>query len=555
MSTTTTNYELVKPELSDVADITQMNPNWDKLDQTLKTLSTNTDNHASNKSNPHGVTKAQVGLGNADNTKDSDKSVKYAGTAGKLGSTSTTTSQGSATKPVYFKDGVPVEITHEVNATVPSNAKFTDTTYGTGNTTTSGLTKLYTSTGSNTDGTITQAKLTSLLNEKSDGEHTHNYAGSSSAGGAATTALACTGNSATATKATNDSEGHKISEYYLPRSGGQMSGGIYSNSNNEYMIVCGGEDVNSGGYIRLHSKDDAENLGRVVISANNGTNKSVMRFFPNGDLSIDDKKVITSDGGVFTVGHAIKRDVDSSYIGMYGGTDSSTNARVEVMGKNHEVNPGEFHIYAQNDTNSVALRGKPDGTLTWNAQDVITGAGGTLNGTLYRNGLLATSSSPAQSLWLASGGDVSSGASIYAYGKDASINPGGFRLRAHDGSSYKDLVGKPDGTLTWGGKTVPNIDYMPSTSKITISLSGDQQDYTVPADGWISVSCKTTVSSCIQAFALVNNANNMQISQTMHAKEKMARGFMPVSKGHNITIYWASDGTNTRSMEFVHVNG
>ncbi|MGP1532060.1 MAG: gp53-like domain-containing protein [Treponema sp.] len=37
--------------------------------------------HAGNKSNPHSVTKAQVGLGNVDNTADKDKSVKYAGSA------------------------------------------------------------------------------------------------------------------------------------------------------------------------------------------------------------------------------------------------------------------------------------------------------------------------------------------------------------------------------------------------------------------------------------------------------------------------------------------
>ena len=46
---------------------------------------------------------------------------------------------------------------------------------------------------------ITSSERTSW-NSKASGTHTHNYAGSSSAGGAATTALACTGNAATATK-------------------------------------------------------------------------------------------------------------------------------------------------------------------------------------------------------------------------------------------------------------------------------------------------------------------------------------------------------------------
>lgn len=39
MSTATTNYGLVKPELTDAADITAMNGNWDTLDTKLKEVS------------------------------------------------------------------------------------------------------------------------------------------------------------------------------------------------------------------------------------------------------------------------------------------------------------------------------------------------------------------------------------------------------------------------------------------------------------------------------------------------------------------------------------
>ena len=38
MSTTTTKLGLIKAELSDPADITKMNPNWDKVDETLGNL-------------------------------------------------------------------------------------------------------------------------------------------------------------------------------------------------------------------------------------------------------------------------------------------------------------------------------------------------------------------------------------------------------------------------------------------------------------------------------------------------------------------------------------
>lgn len=39
MSTKTTNYQFIKPALTDPADITTMNENWDKLDQKLRDLS------------------------------------------------------------------------------------------------------------------------------------------------------------------------------------------------------------------------------------------------------------------------------------------------------------------------------------------------------------------------------------------------------------------------------------------------------------------------------------------------------------------------------------
>ena len=79
----------------------------------------------------------------------------------------------------------------------------TNTTYSTGTASTAGLTKLYTETGTATDGTMTQAAIKTALDGKAGsshgthltigtdasnaaaGNHTHKYAGSSSAGGAA----------------------------------------------------------------------------------------------------------------------------------------------------------------------------------------------------------------------------------------------------------------------------------------------------------------------------------------------------------------------------------
>lgn len=181
----------------------------------------------------HTHTKAQVGLGNVDNTADANKSVKHATTADSASSAAALTSNaGSSTQPVYFSGGKPVACSYTLGKSVPADALFTDHTYGNmkgatsssagsaglvpapnigeqlkflradgawvipTNTTYSvgtssylGITKLYTETGSATDGTMTQNAITTALNGKSATGHTHNYAGSSSAGGAATSAI------------------------------------------------------------------------------------------------------------------------------------------------------------------------------------------------------------------------------------------------------------------------------------------------------------------------------------------------------------------------------
>ena len=129
--------------------------------------------------------------------------------------------------------GAWVEVT--VGKQVPTDAKFTDTntTYSNATTTASGLmsssdkTKLDgiatgankitidTALSSTSTNPVQNKVLNTALSGKASSNHTHNYAGASSAGGAATTALNCTGNSATATKATQDSGGQQINTTYI----------------------------------------------------------------------------------------------------------------------------------------------------------------------------------------------------------------------------------------------------------------------------------------------------------------------------------------------------
>lgn len=105
--------------------------------------------HTLNTSNPHNVTKSQVGLGNVDNTSDADKPIStatqtalngkansshthsYAGSSSVGGSANSAvkldSSAGSATQPVYFSSGKPAACTYTLEKSVPSDAVFTDT--------------------------------------------------------------------------------------------------------------------------------------------------------------------------------------------------------------------------------------------------------------------------------------------------------------------------------------------------------------------------------------------------------------------------------------------
>ena len=203
--------------------------------------------------NPHGTTKADIGLSNVDNTSDLNKPISTAvqtALNGKANSSHTHTStnisdatNANTANMIVKRDASGNFSAGTITASLSGNAS-TATKWATARTLTltggvtgsasidgSGNVSLATTLAahnqaSNTINAMTGyakasavsaitttdtlntaiGKLEKALDSKqasgsyAASSHTHNYAGSSSAGGAATTALACTGNSATATK-------------------------------------------------------------------------------------------------------------------------------------------------------------------------------------------------------------------------------------------------------------------------------------------------------------------------------------------------------------------
>lgn len=163
--------------------------------------------------------------------------------------TALTTSAGSATQPIYFSNGKPAACTYTLGKSVPSDAKFTDTTYtslknpyaltiqGNGTTLTNGT---YDGSAAKTVN-ITPASIGAATSS-----HTHNYAGSSSVGGSATSAVKLDSSAGSATNPIYFSNGKPVAcTYTLGKS--VPSDAKFTDTVYTHPTTSGNKHIPSGG--------------------------------------------------------------------------------------------------------------------------------------------------------------------------------------------------------------------------------------------------------------------------------------------------------------------
>lgn len=173
-----------------------------------------------------------------------------------------------------------------------------------------------------------------------------------------------------------------------------------------------------------------------------------------------------SAGLVIATSAALKRSVNNSYLNIYGGTAYGNGAYISLHGKD-DADAGFFVIRASDGASNRDLIGKPDGTLTWAGKGVATDdvvvhltGNETIAGTkTFLSGpVIATSASLKRDvdngyLNVYGGSGYGKGAYISLHGKD-DADAGNFVVRASNGTANKDMIGKPDGTLTWSGQPI-----------------------------------------------------------------------------------------------------
>ena len=261
----------------------------------------------------------------------------------------------------------------------------------------------------------------------------------------------------------------------LNLSGGTMSGniamsgfGIVSNNNSFRLVLAGGvssslTDKNGASLFlagRSHTSTEVP-AGGFSLVASDTTGYKALVGQPDGTLKWDDKKIVTGNlAAVATSG---------SYNDLTDKPETPTSITVDAELNNTSTNA------IQNKAVTNALSSK------------LSTGGGTMTGNVsFRDGKTFSIYSAGNAGALALCGGTSAayedkaGAALILRGKAVtSGDVGAFSLTAADGNTRVTLHGKPDGTLTWGGKNV--VTGTLSTVATTGSYSDLTNKPTIPA--------------------------------------------------------------------------
>lgn len=143
-------------------------------------------------------------------------------------------SKGSATQPVYFSNGLPVATTYTLGKSVPSDAKFTDTTYSAATTSAAGLMSAADKTKLN--GIATGAQVNSITGVKGNAESSYRTGNvnltPANIGAAAASDVSVTSRISLSTFATLDGilDTLNVEDYCINKHGKHITGHIICNT-------------------------------------------------------------------------------------------------------------------------------------------------------------------------------------------------------------------------------------------------------------------------------------------------------------------------------------
>lgn len=278
--------------------------------------------------------------------------------------------------------------------------------------------------------------------------------------------------------------------------GNGADGRIYNISN--LLRLTGGSNTSTGSYIDIGSS--SATVKGIVLAASNGNgNIKKLQALSDGYLKWDSH---------FVLGGGIYKTVDTDVLSLNGGSNGQSGAYLNLYGKSHASSAGAFSLSAFDGTTRKQLVGFVDGTLTWCGYEIALSknflplSGGTMTGNIVADKQFfeMTNSTLNGRNSIYGGTSGSTGAFLYVYGKNHTSLAGNFVLHANDGTNTSELIGKPDGTLTWKGLDIAPQKWATATFADTSVASGTRTNlgsFTLTKGTWLI---------CI-AVNFPNNAN------------------------------------------------
>lgn len=383
----------------------------------------------------------------------------------------------------------------------------------------------------------------------------------------------------------------------LDLAGGTMTGtikvpeqAIRATTDSGVIRIHGGTGADSAGIFLFGKGRNDQYAGQLYLSAQKGADFKYLILSPDGMATWDSKNIVRSVDGVnadaagnvalnalktsggtmtgmlnFSADGAsyIKKTKDNGSLVIRGGSDYGKGATIALYGKDSGANPGCITLSANNGTSIWDLMISPTGSATLGGKNIVRSVDGVnadAAGNVTLNALKTTGGTMTENLYFSAGAiagsvnthvmgmyggvNYNNGGGFIAYGKDYSGSFGGvFVVSAHDGTTNKTLVGKPDGRLTWGGKDI-TLGYPNYAAGVDC---GTVSSYTATADGWIF-----GVQRREDAYWNLR-VNGTRAFSTGGSDFNAGTCLIPVKKGDVITTYngW-EDSDNTKAFS-VHL--
>ena len=206
--------------------------------------------------------------------------------------------------------------------------------------------------------------------------------------------------------------------------------------------------------------EDGNRIKTSYLKLTGGTVTGTTSFRQNVKFQDNQENVF---GGVYVPSSS----ATEQFLQIYGGENTSAgNARLTL----YPSGDGHFALrgFSADGGTSYELRSTPTGKLNWRGyplaweKDYLPLAGGTMTGFVIfanaDNRIRVNYDNNAGQLNLYGGIDMTHGAYLGLNGSNFGNAGGRFSLNASDGTNSSLLVGRPDGTLTWGGKNIERVE-------------------------------------------------------------------------------------------------